>query len=126
MTSLAAAPSPNGGNGHDERGRFTAGNAGGPGNPFARRVAAFRAALIDAVGEDGLRDVARAMVEKARSGDVAAARLVLAYDVGRPGEPADPDRLDEHELKVRRAYPTILDLAIVAPSVPMERFRREI
>jgi hypothetical protein len=36
-----AGPSPmgNGANGRDAHGRFAKGNAGGPGNPFARRTA---------------------------------------------------------------------------------------
>ena len=33
----------------DARGRFAPGNQGGPGNPFARRVAALRQSLLDAV-----------------------------------------------------------------------------
>lgn len=33
--------------GRDSRGRFTAGNRGGPGNPFARRTVAFHRALDD-------------------------------------------------------------------------------
>ena len=35
-------PSPNRPNGRDEKGRFAAGNPGGPGNPNARKVAAIR------------------------------------------------------------------------------------
>jgi hypothetical protein len=37
------------------------------------------------------------MVRKAREGDVAAARLVLAYAIGRPTEAENPDRLDAQE-----------------------------
>jgi hypothetical protein len=40
-TAPGTLPSAAGG-GRDERGRFTAGNGGGPGNPFARRTAALR------------------------------------------------------------------------------------
>ena len=37
--------------GRDVHGRFTKANPGGPGNPFARKVAALRKALLDSVSE---------------------------------------------------------------------------
>ena len=37
--------------GRDVQGRFRPGNPGGPGNPFARKVAALRKALLDSVSE---------------------------------------------------------------------------
>ena len=43
-------PSPNGTqSGRDARGRFTAGNPGGPGNPFAAEVGKRRARLMKAI-----------------------------------------------------------------------------
>jgi len=49
----AQAPSPIGSNGRGSDGRFAKGNPGGPGNPFARQVAALRQNMLDAVtGED--------------------------------------------------------------------------
>ena len=73
-------PTPNGSLGRDlVSGRFTAGNPGGPGNPYARRVAAMRTQLLDAVDSDGIAEVARAMLAAAKAGDTAAARLVLSY-----------------------------------------------
>ncbi|MCI0682634.1 MAG: hypothetical protein L0Y71_11060, partial [Gemmataceae bacterium] len=41
-------------NGREADGRFAPGNAGGPGNPFARLVADLRRACIEAVGREGL------------------------------------------------------------------------
>ena len=65
--SAAAPPSPNDGNGapgstdaraggqgqdgRDTRGRFVRGNAGGPGNPFARQVAAMRQEFMKAAND---------------------------------------------------------------------------
>ena len=46
----------------DERGRFVAGNRGGPGNPFARKVAALRRALIDSVTPQDIQEVAGRLV----------------------------------------------------------------
>lgn len=77
-------PTSNGGNGRDSRGRFTAGNPGGPGNPYAQRVGKLRNALLDAVTEDDLRGVIEALVEKAKGGDVAAARILFDRCLGPP------------------------------------------
>ena len=67
-------PSPNGENGRAGNGRFTKGNAGGPGNPHGQRVAALRAALLDAVTEVDLRQVVAKLVKLAKGGDLAAVR----------------------------------------------------
>src|SRR5438093_553525 len=75
--SPEAAPADS--SGRDARGRFTAHNKGGPGNPFARRVASLRQALLGAVAAEDLQAIITRMVEAAKQGDVAAARLVLAY-----------------------------------------------
>ena len=40
--------------GRDDKGRFAAGNKGGPGNPFARQTAANRQAVVNAVTEQDL------------------------------------------------------------------------
>jgi hypothetical protein len=83
----------------DQRGRFTAGNRGGPGNPFARQTAVLRQALVNAVSEKDIADIAAVLLEKARQGDVAASRLVFAYALGKPAAAADPDTLDQQEMK---------------------------
>lgn len=79
-------PSPNGGNGRDEQGRFADGNAGGPGNPYAAQVGRLRSALLSAVTEDDMRDVVLALVGKAKKGDVKAARVLLDRVLGKPVE----------------------------------------
>ena len=43
--------------GRDVHGRFRKGNPGGPGNPFARKVAALRKALLDSVSEQDLKEI---------------------------------------------------------------------
>jgi hypothetical protein len=78
-------------------GRFCKGNTGGPGNPYARQVAALRQEFFAAATKEDIAAIARALIEKAKQGDVAAARLVLQYTLGRPAEAVDPDRLDEME-----------------------------
>jgi hypothetical protein len=84
----------------DADGRFAKGNPGGPGNPYARQVAALRREALAAVTPDDIHAIIAKMIELARAGDVAAAKLVLGYAVGRPA-PAptlpSPDRLAEDE-----------------------------
>jgi hypothetical protein len=63
--------------GRDMHGHFAKGNAGGPGNPFARR----------------------------KDGNVAAAKLLLSYALGKPAEAVDPDTLDLQEWENYRRQP---------------------
>jgi hypothetical protein len=95
--AAAAPPSTNGGNGRDGRGRFTAGNRGGPGNPFARQTAALRRAFLAVVTPEHIEAIARMLLERALGGDLAAVKLLLLYVIGRPAEAADPDTLDVQE-----------------------------
>jgi hypothetical protein len=83
--------------GRDVQGRFRPGNAGGPGNPFARKVAALRKTLLDSVSEQDLKDMVEALKLKARQGDTSAIKLLLQYCVGKPESPKDPDRMDADE-----------------------------
>ena len=64
--------------GRDAKGRFAAGNAGGPGNPFARQVAALRQALLDSVTPADMQAVAKALIQHAVAGNVQAAKLLLS------------------------------------------------
>jgi hypothetical protein len=84
-------PSTNGANGGREAGtgRFLPGNAGGPGNPFARRTAQLRAVLFEEVSDADLRAIVRAMVQAAKAGDLTAAREVLDRVIGKPAAKAD-------------------------------------
>jgi hypothetical protein len=94
------APSPNVSNGRSSSGRFAPGNPGGPGNPFAQRVAKLRSTLLKSVTDDDLKQIVQAVVGKAKAGDMAAVRVILDYCVGKPLPAPDPDRaeLDGEEL----------------------------
>jgi hypothetical protein len=92
-------------NGRDARGRFTAGNAGGPGNPFARRVAELRKVLLETVTDDELRNVAGQLMVKAKLGDLAAIKLLFQYVLGKPAATVDPDALDVQEVEMFRRAP---------------------
>jgi hypothetical protein len=54
---MRESPSPDGSNGRDSCGRFARGNLGGPGNPLAKRTAALRSIMLDAITEDDLREI---------------------------------------------------------------------
>ena len=81
-------PTANGNNGRDNRGRFTEGNPGGPGNPQAKRVGELRFALLGAVTEDDVREVIASVVQKAKDGDMVAARVLFDRVLG-PAVAAD-------------------------------------
>jgi hypothetical protein len=69
-------------NGRDSSGRFTNGNTLARGNPLAKHVGRLRAALLDAVTDEDMKAVIRAMLEKAKGGNVAAAKIVLDRCLG--------------------------------------------
>lgn len=81
-------------------GRFVPGWKGGTGNPQAAKVARMRATILEAIGvDDGarLKAVIAAMLDKAESGDVQAARLVVEYAIGKPLEHDMLERVESLE-----------------------------
>src|SRR5262245_44011685 len=97
-TATPITPPPQANPDHDARGCFAEGNKGGPGNPFARKTAALRRAMLDAVSDQDMAEVTAAVLGKAKGGDLGAAKLLYQYTVGRPRPAQDPDRLDAHEM----------------------------
>ena len=83
--------------GRDHKGRFAPGNKLAVGNPFARQVAALRTAFVKGVTAEDIAAIASALLAKAKEGDVAAAKLVLAYTIGKPQDTVHPDHLDLDE-----------------------------
>ena len=78
-------------------GRFAIGNKGGPGNPFARQVAALRQTLLNRATPKDFEEVADQLMKKAKTGDVAAIKLLFQYTLGKPAPSPDPDHLDVDE-----------------------------
>lgn len=93
------------GDGRDERGRFTAGNVGGPGNPHAQQVGKLRSALLEAVRPEDLEAITRKLVELATGGDIAAARVILERTLGRPTEPDLLERIEALESRLLEVRP---------------------
>lgn len=89
MLVMARRPSTNGSNGRDARGRFAAGNVGGPGNPHAHRVAKLRSIMLEAVTQKDMREVVKVLIKRAKEGDVAAIRELLDRCVGKPRQAFD-------------------------------------
>ena len=75
----------------DASGRFLAGTKGGPGNPLAARVNLLRLAAFDECTPDDVRAMLRALIERARTGDVEAFRAIAPYVLGKPSPPPDLD-----------------------------------
>jgi hypothetical protein len=101
----SAMPPPS--DGRDAAGRFAKGNRGGPGNPFARQVGERRKAMIEVATPERVADVMSMLYVLAYKGlDVAAAKVFLAYAVGRPAQAVSPDRLDVDELRLLCEAPT--------------------
>jgi hypothetical protein len=91
--------------GRDTRGRYASGNASGPGNPFARRVAQLRSILLETVTDEELRIVAGQLMVKAKFGDLAAIKLLFQYVLGKPAATVNPDTVDVEEVDLYRRAP---------------------
>jgi hypothetical protein len=103
-------------NGRDARGRFLPGNAGGGRhvNPFGRYQRELRGALLAAVSPADLQAVIRKVLQLAKRGHGPSVDILLRYTLGGPPPALDPDRLDEHELSVKRGRPTLIDQLALA------------
>jgi hypothetical protein len=86
--------------GHDERGRFTYGNEGGPGNPFARRVAQLRKVMLECVTDKEMEVIVCELVVQAKMGNLAAIKLLFQYVLGKPAAVVNPDTVDQQEVEL--------------------------
>src|SRR5450631_2273310 len=86
--------------GRDAGGRFTKGNAGGPGNPFARRVARLRSVMLACSTDEDMKVITEMLIVLARTGDLAAIKLYYEYVVGKPRPAVDPDTVDYQEFEL--------------------------
>ena len=80
-----------GSNGHDAKGRFVAGNSGGPGGSRSR-VNELRRAIEEAVTPQHIRALILRMMRMGLEGNLAAARFVVECSCGRaPEAPAQAE-----------------------------------
>jgi hypothetical protein len=115
--SAAGERSPRG-DGRDAQGRLRPGNPGGPGNPYARQVALVKQELLGYCTPEDRREIMHAMIERAKAGDVQAAKFVYAYTAGKPTPGPDPDRLDAQEWQGLRESSTWMEEAPKILSAP--------
>jgi len=100
----------------DNKGRFLPGNPGGPGNPQAHNIAAWRKALADSISADDIADVAMQLLDAAKAGKPWAIRELLDRCMGKSRVQIDfmADDLrgcgdySEHEKKEARRIAAIL------------------
>jgi hypothetical protein len=106
---------------HDTKGRFVRGNPGGPGNPFARRTALYQKALRQVVSLEDMREVMTVVKLKAKSGDMAATKIMFTYAAGKGVHAVEPDRLDidEWKLTVEEAVDA-RDMKAIMTRLPVE------
>ena len=76
-TPPQAPTTPQAAEGRDARARFAKANGEGPDNPFARKVGALRSALVNAVSEVDLAQIALTLKAKALAGVLAAIKLLF-------------------------------------------------
>ncbi len=84
----------------NKNGTFAKGNPGGPGNPLAKRINQLRADLIGAVTRKDMKEIIKALSDKAKDGDVIAAREIFNRILGRPIEQDIIERLETLEKKI--------------------------
>jgi hypothetical protein len=105
---MKRAPSPNGSNGRDARGRFIEGNPGGPGNPHARRIAQLRSILLESISDDDFRYVVRRLVHLAKNGgELPWIKELFDRTIGKPS--AVFEALDDEIAGDATNGPTIQD-----------------
>jgi hypothetical protein len=120
----AAVPRAPAGEDRGSNGKFLPGNKAARGNPFARKMAAMRSALLSTATELGIQTLGVRLLADAIAGNLAAAQLYLSYCVGRPANVVDPDELDLHELRLLQARPGMKEvlsmLLKISPGVAAE------
>lgn len=119
---VTVAPLANVLNGRTTEGRFAKGNPGGRGNPFNRRLAEIRRALLTPATQAELDERVDELLLLAKSGDLAAIQLLLTYTIGTPTavvDPnADPDPLHQ-PVRPPPSQTVIPPSAATIPSVPV-------
>jgi hypothetical protein len=90
------------GNGRATNGRFAPGWKGGPGNPYAKKAAEVRAAFIKAATPAEIMSIVKAILKKAKKGDLAAANIIFDRLLGRPATGDQLERLEALEASVFR------------------------
>jgi hypothetical protein len=73
---------------------------GGPVNPFARKVAALRAAFVETITEQHIREITYVILLRAQGGELPWIKLLFQYAIGRPQPAVNPDTLALEEMRL--------------------------
>lgn len=77
-------------------GRFAKGNKVSVGNPLNKKTQQLRAALINALTEQDIVDIAFALIKKAKKGDTVAAREVFDRTFGKAHQSVEISTTEVH------------------------------
>ena len=83
-------------------------------------MAALRKSLLNGVTEEDVTKLGQELLKRAMSGDVAAAKVLLSYVVGKPTEVISPDRIELEAWKLIQSWPTIAEYIATLIVVPPE------
>jgi hypothetical protein len=95
--------------GRDNWGRFALGNRAAAGNPINKRMRELRQALFDCTTDGDIAEIKKSLMESARSGDTAAARVLLEYLIGRPSQAVEITGPDGMALDVATVAAVVLE-----------------
>src|SRR5262249_47115823 len=85
------------------------GNPGGPGNPHARFSAGMLTIARQTMTAEKMANVFEAIYIKALTGDMTAAKLLLHYTIGKPGDAPHPDHIERDEWDLYQKNAMTLD-----------------
>jgi hypothetical protein len=97
QTESLAATSQSANDQCDSRGRFTEGNAGGPGNPHARHCARMLEMFRNSITDEEMYGLCRVLFERASGGDMGSLKMIWQYKLGKPLPAPNPDMIDRDE-----------------------------
>jgi hypothetical protein len=80
--------------GRDAKGQFAVGNAGGPSHPIVHKFAALQKVLVNSSTADDIQRIAQVLMDKAKKGDLDAAKLIIQVCLGNPREWTDPEGIE--------------------------------
>src|SRR5262249_25140278 len=86
-----------------------------------RKTAALRAELLACVGPKTLRRIVRKLARLAEDGDLDAAKLLLAYVLGKAAEATAPDKAADRELRRLLCLPCTAPTVLLRQSVNPEQ-----
>ena len=85
---------------HDEKGRWMAGNPGGPGNPHVREMARLKTRLREQTPDYALDLLLQKFYDLAFQGYWPALKRYLDYLIGPPDKGVDADLAELHEIEL--------------------------